>query len=108
MGVPMKRLLAVFLLTIAVFGYGDEPRRNPHNFLWVIDNSPSFQETRREIIRTFGEFAKILKDHGGEFQMAVTTTDMFTHAGALVSAGGVNSISSGASSPEKDFETIVL
>lgn len=56
-----------------------------YDFLWVFDNSGSMKERRDFVKDNLQTFMNILNSRKAiDFQMAVTTTDIFTHAGSLV------------------------
>jgi len=62
-----------------------------YDFLWVFDNSGSMTNRRVYVRDNMQNFVNILNSRKAiDFQMAVTTTDMFTNAGNLVK--GVNNL----------------
>lgn len=80
------------------------------DFLWVLDNSGSMAPRREFVKDNMQGFLNILNSRKAvDFQMAVTTTDMFTHAGALVEGpGGLKVVKSATSAdPVADFASIV-
>ncbi len=80
------------------------------DFLWVVDNSGSMLSRRQFVRDNMQSFIQILNSRKAvDFQMAVTTTDMFSHAGALVEgAGGVKVVKSASSAnASADFASII-
>ncbi len=81
-----------------------------YDFLWVLDNSGSMSARRQFVKDNMQTFLNIMNSRKAvDFQMAVTTTDMFSHAGALVqSTGGTRVVKSISSvNPVADFAAIV-
>ncbi|MBY0369113.1 hypothetical protein K2X33_00405 [bacterium] len=80
------------------------------DFLWVLDNSGSMSVRREFVKDNMQGFLNILNSRKAvDFQMAVTTTDMFSNSGALIqSTGGLSVVKSATSSdPVADFASIV-
>ncbi len=81
-----------------------------YDFLWVLDNSGSMSARRQFVKDNMQTFLNIMNSRKAvDFQMAVTTTDMFSHSGMLVqSAGGLSVVKSVSSvNPVADFAGIV-
>ncbi len=81
-----------------------------YDFLWVMDNSGSMATHRQFVKDNMQTFLNILNSRKAvDFQMAVTTTDMFTDAGRLIpAAGGLKVVKSATSAdPSADFAAIV-
>lgn len=81
-----------------------------YDFLWVFDNSASMVDRRNYVKNNLQTFLNTLNSRKAiNFQMAVTTTDYFTGAGALVQNGsGVNVVKSAQSSnPVAEMATII-
>lgn len=70
------------------------------DFLWVMDNSGSMAPNRQFVKDNIQTFLNILNSRKAlDFQMAVTTTDMFSDAGRLIpSSTGVSVVKSATSS----------
>lgn len=71
-----------------------------YDFLWVFDNSGSMASRRAYVRDNMQNFINILNGRKAvNFQMAVTDTDFFTHAGNLVAGtGGITVVKSATSS----------
>ena len=80
------------------------------DFLWVFDNSGSMKPRRDFVRDNMQTFLDTLNSRKAiDFQMAVVTTDMFSHNGDLVQgAGGIEVVKSAESAnPVADFASIV-
>lgn len=117
---------AVFLLVLAlVVGCGESSRfysnvlrsdvftqmydSTKYDFLWVFDNSGSMADRRAYVRNNMNHFINVLNSRKAiNFRMAMTTTDYFTHSGALVqSPSGLKVVSSTAADPVGDFASII-
>lgn len=81
-----------------------------YDFLWVFDNSGSMKSRRDFVKDNMQTFLNTLNSRKAvDFQMAVTSTDMFSDAGALVANdNGLEVVKSTESSnPVGDFASIV-
>jgi hypothetical protein len=81
-----------------------------YDFLWVLDNSASMVNRRQFVRDNLQTFLNTLNSRKAvDYQMAVTTTDMMSFAGDLVTApGGLRVIKSSTSSNVvADFASIV-
>lgn len=81
-----------------------------YDFLWVLDNSASMAPHRQFVKDNMQTFLNIMNSRKAvDFQMAVTTTDMFTDAGRLIpSAGGLKVVKSATSAdPSAEFAAII-
>lgn len=81
-----------------------------YDFLWVMDNSGSMTDRRQYVRDNLQRFVNILNSRKAvDYQMAVTTTDQFTTAGALVqSPGGLSVVKSATSAnPVSDMASII-
>ena len=81
-----------------------------YDFLWVMDNSGSMAPHRQFVKDNIQTFLNILNSRKAvDFQMAVTTTDMFTDAGRLIpGTGGVEVVKSATSAdPSAEFASII-
>lgn len=80
-----------------------------YDFLWVFDNSDSMSDKRQFVVDNMQTFMNIMNSRKAvDFQMAVTTTDMMTQAGALVqSDSGLSVIRSTSANPVADFASIM-
>jgi len=80
-----------------------------YDILWVLDNSASMTSRRQFVVDNMQNFLTILNSRKAvDFQMAVTTTDMFSNSGNLIaSAGGLKVVKSTAANPVADFAAIV-
>ena len=81
-----------------------------YDFLWVVDNSGSMK-TRREYVRDHMQtFLNILNGRKAvDYQMAIVTTDFFSHNGVLVQTPGGKEVvkSAGAANPVADFAELM-
>jgi hypothetical protein len=80
------------------------------DFLWVMDNSGSMAPNRQFVKDNIQTFLNILNSRKAlDFQMAVTTTDMFSDAGRLIpSTAGIKVVKSITSSnPSGEFGAII-
>jgi hypothetical protein len=80
------------------------------DFLWVMDNSGSMAPHRQFVKDNIQTFLNILNSRKAvDFQMAVTTTDMFSDGGRLIQSGsGVRVVKSATSSnPSAEFGAII-
>lgn len=82
---------------------------NRYDFLWVFDNSGSMKARRDFVKDNLQSFLNILNSRKAiDYQMAITTTDMFTDAGNLIqSPGGLKVIKSSSSNPVGDFAAVI-
>lgn len=82
---------------------------NRYDFLWVFDNSGSMTDRRAFVKDNLQGFLNILNSRKAiDYQMAITTTDMFTDQGNLIkSPGGMSIIKSSSSNPVADFAAII-
>ncbi len=81
-----------------------------YDFLWVLDNSASMVNRRQFVRDNLQTFLNTLNSRKAvDYQMAVTTTDMMTFAGDLVTApGGLRVVKSATSSDVvADFASLV-
>ena len=81
-----------------------------YDILWVFDNSGSMTTRRQFVVDNMQNFLTILNSRKAvDFQMAVTTTDMFSNSGALIAAAsGMKVVKSATSTnPVADFASIV-
>lgn len=81
-----------------------------YDILWVFDNSGSMTTRRQFVVDNMQNFLTILNSRKAvDFQMAVTTTDMFSNNGDLIAApSGLKVVKSATSSnPVADFASIV-
>jgi hypothetical protein len=81
-----------------------------YDILWVFDNSGSMTSRRQFVVDNMQTFLTILNSRKAvDFQMAVTTTDMFSTSGNLIAANsGLRVVKSATSSnPVADFASIV-
>jgi len=87
-----------------------QPNTNSnYDFLWVMDNSGSMKPRRDYIRDNIDMFLTTLNSRKAiNYQMAVTTTDAFRDAGALVkTASGLELVKSNSSNPVADFAEVV-
>lgn len=83
---------------------------NRYDFLWVFDNSGSMKERRDFVKDNLQGFLNVLNSRKAiDYQMAITTTDMFTDQGKLITnpAGTVKVIKSSSSNPVADFASVI-
>jgi len=80
-----------------------------YDFLWVFDNSVSMKTKRDYVKDNMNSFLQTLQSRKAiDYQMAVVTTDYFSHAGALVSSpSGIKVVSSLSADPVGDFAAVV-
>lgn len=81
-----------------------------YDFLWVLDSSDSMAPRRQFVKDNMQTFLNILGSRKAiDFQMAVTTTDMFRDAGNLITTSGALRVVKSATSanPAADFAAIV-
>ena len=80
-----------------------------YDFLWVLDNSASMLSRRQFVRDNIQNFLNILNSRKAvDFQMAVTTTDMFAQAGDLITApGGLRVVKSTSTNVSADFASLV-
>lgn len=81
-----------------------------YDFLWVLDNSGSMTARRQYVRDNMQNFINIMNSRKAvNFQMAVTTTDYFTTAGALIqNTSGLKVVKSATSAnPVADMASII-
>jgi len=80
-----------------------------YDFLWVMDNSASMSDKRAYVRDEINTFLTILNSRKAiDYRMSMTTTDFFSHAGALVQGpGALEVVSSLAVDPVADFGSII-
>lgn len=95
------RYLLITLLTLSTLVHA-KPK---HHFLWVMDNSGSMNDRRQTVNKNISIFIDKLATYGiTEYEMGITTTDVFTFGGKLVSD---KIISSASTNPKEEFNKVV-